>query len=293
MKGFGFQKEKRLLIKIISSHNSKAYQEFIGKLCWKFGAERISDLFINEVLPALSPEDFKWCYKTMLGQTGYERMKQEMMNTLSQMLIDKGYTPGKDFSINPEGGVILNNNASEALLADIPEDLRVSIRAEFKPITLPDALDSLEKHLGVPFRERLLQRVSDRLLSLSDNEAATYLAVMSCGFEDRTQIELFSILLSHVAEVYPERIQGILDEMKKPDDLDSSKSTHKVMLDLISAAGGEDELRPHPDHPNDPDEGLISRRGLEIFAQVWRGERSVYEVIAVLDRVTKKYQEQQ
>jgi hypothetical protein len=32
-----------------------------------------------------------------------------------------------------------------------------------------------------------------------------------------------------------------------------------------------------PDDPDNPDEYLISRRGLEIFAQVWHGDRSVYE----------------
>jgi hypothetical protein len=95
-----------LLAKIIRSQNSKAYQEFIKKLCLRFGVDRTSDLVTNQVLPTLSPEDFKWCYGIMLGQTGYERIKQEMMNFFSQMLIDKGYTPGKDFSINPEGEVI-------------------------------------------------------------------------------------------------------------------------------------------------------------------------------------------
>jgi hypothetical protein len=157
---------------------------------------------------------------------------------------------------------------------------------------IPSALDTLEEHLGVPFLDRLLQRVSDRLPTYTDNEAAAYLAVMASGFENRTQIELFPILLNHVAEAHPDRIQGIIDMMQKPDELDSSKPTHKIMLDLICAAGGEAELKPHPDHPNDPDEYFISRRGLEIFAQVWHGDRSVYEFIGALDAAIKKHAEQ-
>lgn len=293
MKGFEFKKEKRLIAKIISSQNPKAYQEFIEKLCLRLGAERTTDLVLNEVLPTLPLEDFEWCCKTMLGKTGYEHMKQEASNTFYQMLIDKGYTPGKDFSIHPQGGIILNDNASEALLADVPEDFRANICAELKTTIIPSALNTLEEHLGVPFIEKMLQRVSDRLPSFSDNEAATYLVVMADGFENRTQIELFPILLNHVTKTYPDRIPGILDELRKPDDLDSSKVTHKIMLDLICAAGGEDELKPHPEHPDDPNEGLISRRGLEIFAQVWHGDRSVYEVIAAFDTAIKKYQEQQ
>jgi hypothetical protein len=229
----------------------------------------------------------------MLGQKGYERMTQEAMNTLHQILIDKGYTPGKDFSIHPQGGIILNENASEALLADVPEEFRADVRADLKSITIPSALDTLEDHLGVPFLERLLQRVSNRLSTYTDSQAAAYLAVMASGFEDRTQIELFPILLNHVAEAHPERIQGIIDIMKKPDELDSSKPTHKVMLDLVCAAGGEDELMPHPDYPDNPDEGFISRRGLEIFAKVWHGDRSVYEVIGALDAAIKKHAEQE
>lgn len=289
MKGFGFQKEKRLLAKIINSQNSKAYQEFIEKLCLRLGAERTTNLVVNEVLPTLPPEDFEWCYKTMLGQTGYERMKQEMLKAFCQMLVEKGYTPGKDFSVYPQRGIIVSDNTYEELLADVSEDFRDNIRSKLETIIMPSALDALEKHLGVPFLERLLQRVSDRLTTYTDSEAAAYLSVMAIGFEDRTQIELFPILLNHVAEAHPDRIEKIVDILRKPDDLDSSKPTHKVMLDLICAAGGENELMPHPDHPNDPDNGLISRRGLEIFAQVWHSEHSVYEVIAALDTATKKY----
>ncbi len=292
MAGFGFQKEKRLLAKVISSQNPKAYQELIGKLCLRLGTDRAIDLVMEEVLPTLPPTDFEWCYKTMLGQKGYERMKQEMMKTIYQMLIDKGYTPGKDFSIHPQGGIILSDNASEALLADVPEEFRADVRTNLKTTTIPSALETLEQHLGVPFLERLLQRVSDRLPTYTDSEAAAYLTVMACGFQDGTQIELFPILLNHVAETHPDRIQGIIGVMKKPDELDSSKPTHKVMLDLVCAAGGEDELKPHPDYPDNPDEGLITRRGLEIFAKVWHGDRSVYELIGALDAAIKKHAEQ-
>ncbi len=292
MAGFGFQKEKRLITLVISSQNQKAYQELIGKLCLKLGTDRTIDLVMNEVLPTLPPTDFKWCYKTMLGQKGYERMTQEAMKTIYQMLIDKGYTPGKDFSFHPQGGIILNENASEALLADVPEEFRANVCTNLESTTFPSALETLEQHLGVPFLERLLQRVSERLPTYTDTQAAAYLAVMASGFEDRTQIELFPILLNHVAEVHPERIQGIMEVMEKPDELDSSKPTHKVMLDLICAAGGEDELTPHPDYPDNPDEGLITRRGIEIFAKVWHGERSVYELIGAFDAAIKKHTEQ-
>lgn len=81
--------------------------------------------------------------------------------------------------------------------------------------------------------------------------------------------------------------------MKKlDDDLDISEYNHKVILDLIFAGGGQDELIPHPQHPNEPDRGFISRRGLEILALVWHGECSVYEVIGTLDKAIKKHQEQ-
>jgi hypothetical protein len=104
-------------------------------------------------------------------------------------------------------------------------------------------------------------------------------------------LELLPILLNHVAEAHLDRIQGIIDMIQKLDELDSSNATHKVMLDLIWAAGGEDEIKPHPDYHDNPDEYLISRRGLEIFAQVWHGDRSVYEVIGALDAAIKKHTE--
>lgn len=294
MAGFGFHKEKRLLAKVISSQNSQTYQDLIGKLCLRLGKDRAVDLLIKEVLPTLPPTDFEWCYKTMLGQKRYERMTQEAMNTLHQILIDKGYIPGKDFSIHPQGGILLSENASEALLANVPEEFRADVRADLKTTTFPSALETLEQHLGVPFLERLLQRVNERLPTYTDSQAGAYLAIMASGFEDRTQIELFPILLNYMAQAHSERIQGIMDVMKKhdADELDSSKPALHVMLDLICAAGGEDELKPHPDYPNDPDQTVVSRRGLEIFAKVWHGDRSVYEVIGALDAAIKKHAEQ-
>jgi hypothetical protein len=94
MTGFEFHKEKQLLTKVITSQNSKAYQEFIKKLCLRLGADRARQLVMNEVLPKLPPKDFEWCYKTMLGQKGYERMTQESINTISQMLINNRSNSG-------------------------------------------------------------------------------------------------------------------------------------------------------------------------------------------------------
>ena len=137
MPGFGFEKEKRLLAKVISSKNSKAYQELIVKLSLRLGIDRAMDLVMNEVLLKLPQEDFEWCYKTMVGHKESERIKQKMMNIISQMLIDWGFTLGEDFSIHPQDGIVLSDNASETLLAAVPEVFRADIREGLKLQIIP------------------------------------------------------------------------------------------------------------------------------------------------------------
>lgn len=129
-KGFGFQREKRLLVKVVESRDAAQYEALLEKLRTQYGAERVTD-WVMAALVTVTPDAMAWAYKHMLGEAGYERMGRKATAALYQRLIEKGFQLGKNFSIASNGGLILSTEASEALLADIPEQFREMARSGF------------------------------------------------------------------------------------------------------------------------------------------------------------------
>ncbi len=278
MTGFGFQREKRLLAKLIEQQDAEKYQAFVQKLVAIHGADKVTNWVVNDILPTSSSDSMAWCYRLMLGDERYALMNQKAVETLVEILVDKGHVPGKDFSIHPEGGLILSSNANESILEDVPEEFRDMLRAELLQAELPDAQATLEASLGVPFVTNLLSRVETRIPTLTDAQAIGYLVTMSSGVEEKTQINLFPILMNHVRVQFPERLKAILENIEAEN---WDEQSPEAFIDLIIAAGGESELLPHPEEPG---QYLISRKGLQVLASVFEGgESSVYELIAALD----------
>lgn len=127
---FGFDREKRLLAKVVENRDAAQYEALLEKLRTQYGAERVTD-WVMEVLATVTPDSMAWAYKQMLGEAGYEHMGRKATAALYQRLIKKGFQPGKDFSIASNGELILSTEASEAILADIPEQFRDMARSGF------------------------------------------------------------------------------------------------------------------------------------------------------------------
>ena len=54
MTGFGFQREKRLLAKLIDQQDAEKYQAFVQKLVAIHGADKVTNWIVNDVLPTSS-----------------------------------------------------------------------------------------------------------------------------------------------------------------------------------------------------------------------------------------------
>lgn len=276
-KGFGFHREKRLLSKVIETQDAAKFQALVQKLVSTYGAERVSDWVVQDILPFLDSESMSWTYTIMCGQDSFKKITEQSLENVFQVLIKKGFVPGTDFSVHPQGGFILSEDCNEALLEDIPEEHREKFRAETLQAQAVDPQVVLENHLKVPFVANLLSRVEARIPDMTDSQAAGYLTCLGVGVEERTQIELFPILIRHIQQRFPDRLQSIW-KVVKSERWDEPGA--EVGIDLVIAAGGESELVPDPSTPGNY---FINRRGLEILATVYQGERSIYDLIASLD----------
>lgn len=191
-KSFGFQREKRLLTKVVQAKDATKFQALTEKLVLVHGAEKVTDWVVDEVLPSVGADSMAWVYKFMLGEEGYARMQEKALEAVSETLVQKGYAPGRDFSVHPDGGFILSSESSEALLQDVPEHYREKVRADvLQAEERLDAQTALERYLGVPFVDNLLGRVEARIPKLTNTQVATYLVTIGVGVGQRTQIELF------------------------------------------------------------------------------------------------------
>ncbi|GEM_PF-3931941 len=58
---------------------------------------------------------------------------------------------------------------------------------------------------------------------------------------------------------------------------DKNEPNSDWIVDIICAAGGESEIQPHPENP---DEVVISQRGIELFDRVCKAKESLRSVMA-------------
>jgi hypothetical protein len=179
----------------------------------------------------------------------------------------------------------------EKLLEFVPEEHRASIEAEMPKSNLAGNAPwtSLEKHLGVPFFENLLERVKSRYGEFIDNEYIVYALLMCYGFGARhpeMEEDFFLWLLGSIIDGH-EHLKPLAtkpDTIPEMEEARLSDINERVIEDLIVAAGGADCIKTF-------DDGYvgISRDGIKILAELWRGDLySPYELIAAMDSYLRK-----
>lgn len=265
MPEFIYNEEKTLLTKAVKNHNIDEVKEIADRLAKKISTEQIGSLLF-EVIETLPPDDAAWAYSNLLPAEAWEEMQQNAIVSFYQILLEKGFEAGRDFSITPNG-VKLSLEANEALLRDIPKEYRniyndllqigaIAIQEE-SPIVL------LESRLGVPFVDNILELIAKRFPNLSDGEAATYLFNIFEGVQARTGISMLDLIASKFRNNI--RFNNIFEVMEAGD----FQPNNDWMIDLVLAAGGKAELIPDPENP---EQQIPSPQCQEILDQVYMGK---------------------
>lgn len=273
------ERAKTLIRKAIERQDEPILKETIGMLLQDYDLDTVIAWVYDDVLHQVDGESAMWCYRLMLGKADMDALNAEATTFMVQSLTEKGYQMGTDFSFNSEGRLITTLEVTNALINDVPEKQRGYFHAKIQKVDADDSQALLEKHLGVPFVDNLVRVVIKRMPQLDDIEFGVYLLTIIFGVETKTKIDLFEILITELKKVYPERIGTFLDNAKNKRDWDFDVPNH-CAIDLVRAAGGEGELKPDLDDPNN---FMVSRNGLALLAQVYEGENSVYDVIAEMD----------
>jgi len=201
---------------------------------------------------------------------------------LGQILQDKGFKLGRDFSYDSSGHLLLGEDAKQAILADMPEAARPYIERALQRERQPTPAEALEQHLGVSFFDNLRQRLQQRAQQFEAPEALLdYLTNIIQGMTLRHP-EFEDWLYNWLLASLPRQVR---DWMAKYDDssseaLDAIEGASGMVWihDLVAAAGGDERHYQ-------PDGGGLSLSGMQLLSQVWEGNRySVRELAAAMEQ---------
>lgn len=248
MKGFGFNREKQMLVKALSTKSMEKLKKVVAKLEGKMSAEQIATL-VMEAIEDLPSEEKKWAYMNFMPEEATELIHQEFMSLCYRVLSEKGFEPGRDFW--EEGiALVLKPATFEALCEEMPnwESEWNQLKEEgMVMLSETSPLETLEADLGVPFGENIVKLIEERLSQLSDNRALFYVHTICRGVENRTGFPLFDRLIARPTE----NSEFVMRIFQLIENRDKIEPTNEWAVDLICAAGGEAYILPDPEHPGE------------------------------------------
>jgi hypothetical protein len=274
MKGFGFNPEKQALVAAIQGRNLKQAEKALAQIEKRLSSEEALGV-VMQILSALPQADVDWATENLISDQMYDTLDEQVSMMFYDMLTAKSFRAGREFSFG-ENGFILSQAAYDAILPEVPEAYRDVFSTEMVTIQAESPIDQLEQQLGVPFIDNLIERIEQRMPSLSDREASMYLYNIGNGVENRTGIPMMEILIGHFGE--NERFGKVFDLIQKGKSAENSD----WIYDLVASAGGEAELQPDPD---DPANHQLSRRAMELLDTVYLGSRPFAPIIEALDQL--------
>lgn len=185
---------------------------------------------------------------------------EEAVN-LFQLLVQAGAMPGEDFSCDLSRQSYRLSDRCIQLLREaylqVDWDDVLGYSYNYNP---QPAIDAIHQQLGVPFVDRLLERISSRLWTLPESQCLGYLNQMALGLEAQTGLLLYAVLQTRLDLATLARLEWLIrQEMMDPCDI--------WLEDLVLAAGGNEA-----DVLVEEEGVALSERGVQLLTLVWAGE---------------------
>jgi len=132
---------KRLNIDIketTSTLEIEALMRFLKELITTLQASKPTADVLTKVMYQLAETDLdtcRWVLDNFYDLEAYLELLEKIAKFATQILIDKGYIPGQDFSANPAGGILIRRKVSAVLMEET---------AAFDRLLLEDILQALD-----------------------------------------------------------------------------------------------------------------------------------------------------
>ena len=189
----------------------------------------------------------------------------ENATQLFRMLVEAGATPGQDFSCDETRQVYRLSERGYILLQLAYPELDLSQFTSRIERDESAAAAALDLQLGVPFTERLMALMADRLQQLSSLALTWYLHQILSGVERQTGVSLYQLWLPRLSPEARQRVEQLLEQS-------AATLCNLWMQDLVEAAGGAAE-----DVVVDGEDVVLTNRGLALLTAVWAGDYDLVE----------------
>lgn len=270
---------KRQLLEALSRRDIAAVSRLIAHWQKVLGTEKLTNLIVNEVMVECDSDSHRWFCQIFLGQGQYEQMQEKAQTNVFQILLSGGLEPGKDFSFGSDGRLLMSDRAKEILLSQVPEQRKFLFAAQLEPLASEDGVIAIEQQLGCAFFSNLTEIAIQHIQTLSNSQAAAYLGVLVAGLVSRhPQLQDADFptrfILSTLQGLPEERAMLILNDPEENPQFDELI----VFQHLLAAMGDTEHQRITEE------DGGISLDQLKKLDLVWRGDREISEIIAMMER---------
>jgi hypothetical protein len=270
---------KRQLIEALNRRDVATVSSLIVDWQKVVGTEKLTNLIVNQVMLECDSDTHRWFCRIFLGQAQYEQMQEKAQTNVFQILLNGGLEPGKDFSFGSDGRLLMSDRAKEILLSQVPEQRKFLFEAQLEPLASQDRIIAIEQQLGCTFFSNLTEIAIQQIQVLSNSQAAAYLGVLVAGLVSRhPQLEDADFptrfILSTLQGLPEERAMLILNDPEENPQFDEP-----IVFQHLLAAMGDTEY-----HRITEEDGGISLEQLKKLDLVWRGEREISEIIAMMER---------
>ncbi|MEH2160262.1 MAG: hypothetical protein V7K38_04285 [Nostoc sp.] len=270
---------KRQLLKALNFRDIAAIHSLILELETILGAEKLTDLIVNELMVECDSDSHSWFCQIFLGQAQYEQMTEKAQSNVFKILVSKGLEPGKDFSSGRDRSLIISDRAKLVLITQVPQEHQAAFESQLESSLVLDPVTTIEQQLGCAFFTNLTEIAIQEMELLSNSQAAAYLGVLLAGLVSRHP-ELKDVdfptkfIVNALQELSPERAMAILNDPERNPQFDET-----IIFGHLLAAMGDKEY-----HRIAEEEGGISLNQLKKLDLVWCGERRLSEIVAMMEK---------
>jgi hypothetical protein len=266
---------------LLTCYFTDAGAEELLKIANKYGVP-----ITGKVFKKATERTIKWLETS--NSESYDLLNETNKSHVFQMglkgISDKfGATLGKDFSMAPGGGLLINNELMGRIVADLPPEIRKEFEREgmVKSMT-QDPFKMLDESLGVPFFTKLAAIVKLRVQTLSDEQASIYLCGIAGGMQHKHNwISDEWVVRFFYNSLGKDRFEVFRKMEDVPEDIDAQVL---VFDDLLTALGRTERKLL------DDGTAVMYREDMLALDKVFRGEKfSLAELAEQCRRMEEKY----
>lgn len=275
----------RLSNELLTCYFDNAGAIEMGRIAQKYRVPVVGKIFNKAVergIGWLEAQD-----TSQMNETNKSKIFQQGIQGISTKF---GATLGKDFSMAPDGGLLLKPDLMNKIMADLPPEALAEFKAMgyIKSVT-QDPFKMLEDSLGVLFFTKLEAVSKLRLATLNDAQACEYVGMLGGGLQNKhdwISIE-YCVHFFH-RTLGADRFKRVMNHPDRDgtdnDENDSDGIIGSLVFEDLLTALGRDS------HCDDELGAVVSIDDLMALDKVFRGERfSCAELAEGLRRVQDEH----